>query len=142
MSGTKSVGGVQSLKSSKEGKCVQQRSGQPFKIGQAPKEIEKQGQRQNADTGRLVSEDKKGGRRGDSGFQNIIAAAFANIPQQGKPGSLSRSSKKLALGKLAEYRDSQRNPSVDEEKFEKKKLEKFISENVRKAAIVTAEGRY
>ena len=72
----------------------------------------------------------------------MIAAAFANLPQQqGDPGSSSRSSKKLALGKLSEYRDSQRNPSVEEKKVERRKLEKFISENVRKAAIVTAEGR-
>ena len=103
----------------------------------------KQDQRLNASTGKIVGQGKEGrSRRVDSGFQNIIAAAFANIPQQDKPGSSSRSSKNLALGKLAEYRDSQRKPSVNEEKDEKKKLEKFISENVRKAAIVTAEGRY
>ena len=76
----------------------------------------------------------------DSGFQNIIAAAFANIPQ-GKPAS-SRPSKKLALGKLAEYRDPRGKPSLEKEKAERKKLDKFIAENVRKAAIVTAEGRW
>ena len=73
----------------------------------------------------------------DSGFQNIIAAAFANIPQ-GKPAS-SRPSKKLALGKLV---DPQGKPSLEKEKAERKKLDKFIAENVRKAAIVTAEGRW
>ena len=143
MSSTKSVGGVQSLNLSNGEKGVLQRSGQPFKISQAPKEIEKQGQRRRADNGKMVDEGKEGGRRVDSGFQNIIAAAFANIPQQGKPGPSSRSSKNLALDKLTEYRNSQRKPSVEEvEKTERKKLEKFISENVRKAAIVTAEGRY
>ena len=73
----------------------------------------------------------------DSGFQNIIAAAFANIPQ-GKPAS-SRPSKKLALGKLV---NPQGKPSLEKEKAERKKLDKFIAENVRKAAIVTAEGRW
>ena len=57
----------------------------------------------------------------------------------------SRTSKKLALDKSAENRDSQRTPDSvsvkEEEKSKRKKLEKFISENVRKAAIVTAEGR-
>ena len=138
MSGTKAVGGAQSLTlcSGRRGSC--QKSGQTFKIGQTSREMAEQGQRLKR--GKMESEDKEGGSRVvDSGFQNIIAAAFAKIPQEGKPRS--RPSKNLALGKLAEYRDSQRTPSVEKERGERKKLENFISENVRKAAIVTAEGR-
>ena len=70
--------------------------------------------------------------RVDLGFQNTIAAAFAKIPQE------DRSNKRAALGgKLAVT-------SVDEEEEKlkkKKKLDKFVAENVKKAAIVTAEGR-
>ena len=136
LSGTKAAaaGGEQGLKFGSGGRGNHQKSGQTFKIGQTSREMLEQGQRLK--TGKMVSEGKV-----DSGFQNIIAAAFAKIPQGGKPESRSRSSKKLALDKLAEYRDSQITPSVEEEKDERKKLEKFISENVRKAAIVTAEGR-
>ena len=99
---------------------------------QAPKtsltsrKIEKHHQTRGAD----LVEKGRGTNSGrvDLGFQNTIAAAFAKIPQE------ERSSKRAALGdRLAES-------SVDEEE-EEKKLDKFVAENVKKAAIVTAEGR-